>query len=65
MMETIEDGQASGVFRQQDPRVTTQLIWAAIHGVIALPINLDRIQWDSEKQLEDEMIALVLRSVQN
>ena len=65
MMNTIEEGQASGVFRQEDPRVATQLIWAAIHGVIALPINLDRIQWDNEKRLEEEMIELVLRSIQN
>lgn len=39
----ITDGQQSGLFRQGDPLNLAQLVLGAVHGALALPINLHRL----------------------
>ncbi len=43
----IRDGQARGVFRAGDPVQMAELLWAAMHGALALPDNLDRVAFSS------------------
>ena len=39
----ISDGQRSGLFRHGDPLDLAQLVLGAVHGALALPINLHRL----------------------
>lgn len=39
----IAQGQAEGQFRPGDPAILTQLVLSAVHGALALPINLHRL----------------------
>ena len=39
--DAISQGQAQGSVRAGDPEAMAQLIWAALHGANALPINID------------------------
>ena len=39
----ISDGQQSGLFRHGDPLDLAQLVLGAVHGALALPINLHRL----------------------
>ena len=57
----FEEGQAQGIFRQFDPHDMAQLFWAAIHGSLALGVNLDRYNFDSPEVLSSNMIEALLR----
>lgn len=59
----FETGQESGVFRAFDTHKMAQLFWAAIHGSLALPENLDRYNFDAPEKLAaymtDELLGLI------
>lgn len=57
------EGQDSGVFRAFDTHVMAQLFWAAIHGTLALPVNLDRYHFDEPEALSSEMIDGLLAMI--
>lgn len=56
----IEAGQQEGLFRKGDTSMLTQLVWSAIHGAIALPINIDRLALDTSEKVVQEMLDLML-----
>ena len=60
MCAAFEEGQSQGIFRQFDPHEMAQLFWAAIHGSLALPVNLDRYNFDSPEVLSSNMIDALL-----
>lgn len=43
LRQAISDGQRDQRFRDGDPDVLTQLVISAVHGALALPINLHRL----------------------
>ncbi len=55
-LTAVVDGQASGHFRDGDPERLTELLWAGVHGAIALPVNLDRIEFSGTDDLAERMI---------
>ncbi len=57
------DGQRSGDFRDFDPKEMAQLFWAAIHGSLALPENLDRFQFDPPAQLSANMVEALMQMI--
>ena len=59
----FEEGQRQGVFRQFETGDMAQLFWAAIHGSLALPVNLDRYKFDSPDVLSSNMIEGLLTLV--
>ena len=58
--EALLDGQNSGVIRAGSVDRMTQLIWAGLHGSIALPINFDRIAFDEDSPPSSDMIDLLI-----
>ncbi len=62
LIETLQQGQSAGVFQPGDPNLQAQLLWAGLHGAIALPTNLDRLQWQPT-ELRREMVDTLLRLV--
>lgn len=65
LCDAFRAGQKSGQFKPFDPHMMAQLFWAAIHGSLALPINLDRYKFDSPKVLSAHMIEALMQLVEN
>lgn len=63
LREAIKAGQAAGAFKPSDPHVTAQILWASIHGALALPENLDRYRFDED--LAEHMVEALLGMLRN
>lgn len=61
----FREGQKTGAFRQFDIHEMAQLFWAAIHGALALPIHVDRYQFDAPMVLSTNMINALLALIQS
>jgi AcrR family transcriptional regulator len=59
----FREGQENGVFKTFDPHTMAQIFWAAIHGSLALPINLDRYSFDSSDVLSAHMIDALMQLI--
>ncbi|MEO0883325.1 MAG: TetR/AcrR family transcriptional regulator [Pseudomonadota bacterium] len=60
----FREGQAAGIFRDFDPHDMAQTFWAGIHGALALPVNLDRLDFDSADKLSTNMIDALLKLIE-
>jgi AcrR family transcriptional regulator len=63
LISTIREGQALGVLKEGDPRKLAQLVWAGVHGCLALPVNLDRLDFIEPEGLAAQMIDILLRDL--
>ena len=63
LTSTIREGQALGVLRGGDPQDLAQLVWAGVHGCLALPVNFDRLELDRSEDLAERMIDILLRDL--
>lgn len=62
LIDALKAGQQRESVVAGDARVQAQLLWAALHGVIALPINLDRLKWNSQsmrRQIVDGLLRMI------
>ncbi len=59
----IVEGQAAGTIRPGDPTELTQILWAGVHGALALPINLDRYSITPSSELGPAMIESLVSSL--
>ncbi len=59
----FREGQESGVFKSFDPHSMAQTFWAAIHGSLALPVNLDRYKFDPPEVLSAQMIDALMQLI--
>jgi len=57
---TLRDGQAAGLIREGSVDRQMELVWAGLHGSIALPINFDRLRFSQTPLLASDMIELLL-----
>ncbi|GAB5483406.1 MAG: hypothetical protein Pars92KO_31630 [Parasphingorhabdus sp.] len=57
------EGQERGHFREFDPHKMAQIFWAAIHGCLALPINLDRFKFDNAEEFSSDMIEELMAMI--
>ena len=64
LAETIEEGQACGQFVDGNPADLAQVLWSGVHGAIALPINLARIELKSLEEIRAMTVEALLRMVQ-
>ncbi|MDW3097939.1 MAG: TetR/AcrR family transcriptional regulator [Alphaproteobacteria bacterium] len=60
----FREGQASGQFKPFDPDMMAQIFWAGIHGSLALPINLDRYEFEAPEVLSAHMIDALMELVE-
>ncbi len=59
----IEDGQASGQVIAGDVEDLVQVMWSAVHGVLALPVNMERLDLQPAEALVDATVDGVMRMV--
>lgn len=59
----IAQGQKSGAFVDGDPKMLAQLLWAALHGALALPNNIERIAFDPVDQISEAMIDAIMAMI--
>ncbi len=57
------EGQETGQFKPFDPHMMAQIFWAGIHGSLALPINLDRYEFEAPEVLSAHMIEALMQLV--
>lgn len=63
LREAIVAGQASGTLIAEDPDALTQFLWSGVHGGLALPVNLDRLELRSAKDMAEPMVAGLMRAI--
>ncbi len=59
----IMEGQASGTIIDGNPVILAQLLWSGVHGALALPVNMDRLDLKPTVELVDVTIERLMRSV--
>jgi len=59
----IEQGQGSGDIRASNPGDLAQILWSGVHGALALPVNLDRVELKPAKAMIEATVAGLLRMV--
>ncbi len=60
LCEAFVEGQEQGIFKTFVVHDMAQLFWAAIHGSLALPVNLDRYGFDNPQTLSSNMVSALL-----
>lgn len=63
LIEAFADGQQQGHFRSFVRPAMAQLFWSALHGSLALPVNLYRHKFDSPATLSGQMIDELIESI--
>lgn len=63
LAEAIGDGQAAGSIRPGSPDTMARLLWAGLHGAVALPINADLYAIDPDHRLAPDMVDLLVAAV--
>lgn len=59
----ILEGQQSGIFVDGDAKILAQLLWAALHGALALPTNIERIAFDPPQDIAASMIESIMTMI--
>lgn len=57
---SIEQAQADGRIRTGDASLMAQILWAGLHGALALPTNIDRWAYAPSDQLVEEMLNTLM-----
>lgn len=63
LKSAIIEGQENGTIVNNDAKMLTQLLWAALHGALALPINIENIAFEPPEQIADEMIDSMMAMI--
>ena len=64
LRDAVREGQLRGEIRRGDPDELAQLLWAGLHGALALPVNADLFALRPAEELAPPMIRLLLRSIE-
>ena len=56
----LEQAQANGAIKGGDTEAQMQLLWAGLHGVLALPVNMDRFAFAPVRDRAETMIQTLL-----
>ncbi len=62
--QAIADGQREGLFRAGDPNALAQIVLSAVHGSLALPINLHRLALNPGISMAEQAVAAQLEWLQ-
>lgn len=63
LMEALQEGQRQGRVRDGDVSVLAQVLWSGVHGCLALPSNLDRVDFCGPADIAGPMIQALVRGV--
>ncbi len=64
LCNSVRDAQDQGLIRNGEPQALAQILWAGLHGAIALPMNLDRLALDPSEDAAKRMIETLLEWLQ-
>ena len=64
LCNSVRDAQDQGLIRNGEPQALAQILWAGLHGAIALPMNLDRLALDPPEDAAKRMIETLLEWLQ-
>ena len=64
LKSAIAEGQETGAFIDGDQKQLAQLLWAALHGALALPNNIERLAFDPPEQLAEAMIDSIMMMIE-
>ena len=64
LADAIAVGQAAGTIRDGSPIRLAQMLWAGIHGALALPVNIDRYAFSEQDHLTSDLVDALMRHVQ-
>lgn len=64
LVEAIREGQGAGTIVDGEPAQLAQLLWAGVHGALALPVNTDLYELEPAAKQAQLMIDMLLRSLQ-
>jgi len=59
----IEQGQAAGTVMDGEADTLAQMLWSGVHGALALPVNLDRVELKPAAEMLEETVAALMRMV--
>lgn len=63
LRNAIDEGQAAGIVRKGNSDEMAQLLWAAIHGAMALPHNMDVYNFCPSQKLAKKMAKFLVESI--
>ncbi len=63
LRDAVTEGQRVGKVRAGDPDEMAQVLWAGVHGALALPVNLDRYAIMPSPELAPLMITALIASL--
>lgn len=59
----IRDAQSAGQVVKGSPEHLAQVLWAGVHGGLALPMNFDRVAFAPTPDVADAMVSMLLRGI--
>lgn len=60
---TLKEGQKSKVFIAGDATEQAEILWASVHGAIAMQHNFDRLKFSTSKTLTRNMVKALMASL--
>ncbi|GAB5455662.1 MAG: TetR/AcrR family transcriptional regulator [Henriciella sp.] len=57
------EGQSSGAIVEAEVDGLVQVLWSGVHGALALPVNMDRLDLRDTKNITEPMVSALLRAV--
>ncbi|MDW3096933.1 MAG: TetR/AcrR family transcriptional regulator [Alphaproteobacteria bacterium] len=64
LIKAIAEGQQAGTIRDGSAVRMAQLLWAGVHGALALPINIDRYAFKERDHLTSDMVGALMGHIQ-
>lgn len=63
LREAVLAGQKNGQIRPGPAAQIAHQLWAGVHGALALPINIESLDFGSPKQLATDMITMLMANI--
>ncbi len=63
LIDAIEAGQKTGQIKSGPADQMARTLWAGVHGALALPINIESLDFGPPTQLVDDMIETLMGSI--
>lgn len=63
LIDSIQKGQAFGDIIAGAPEMLAQILWSGVHGCLALPVNIDRLDLMPAEKLAPDMVSLLLDTI--
>ncbi|WOF73602.1 TetR/AcrR family transcriptional regulator [Parvibaculaceae bacterium PLY_AMNH_Bact1] len=63
LCDTVLAGQKAGQIKSGPAEQIAHQLWAGVHGALALPINIESLDFGSPKQMVTDMITMLMASI--